>query len=406
MARATRTINPLHFEDLEPHRFEDLVRQLAHDFRPWRSLEATGRLGRDQGVDIRGWEIVRSDPTNEESEDDAAPETDREWSFQVKRQQTLGPADLRTIVADAVPDDKPPPYGLVVAAACDVSADALAALREEALARGVVETQMWSSAHLEDALFRPENDHLLFAYFDISIATKRRAKVAELRAMLALKRKVRSAVRAKDEDANRELRQTVVVRDFEASYGHLDMLSDTQAELHAYAPSWHLVTLSEIHPSGVVVERFGYEGIVQQDGTWDIREGTRWWAASGWDYSHMFEGGEDPTKHDFWPGRDDQTPDRKVVTELRLIPWANIVDVDPGGDSMLSDPHLLCRFDGDQGPYSGRRLFEINSNGGHKWLSDQDRRQLFEDEPAAGTVDKSSEKQAKVAKTKGKRAEG
>jgi hypothetical protein len=36
---------PLHFEDLEPHRFEDLVRRLIYDFRPWRQLEATGRSG-------------------------------------------------------------------------------------------------------------------------------------------------------------------------------------------------------------------------------------------------------------------------------------------------------------------------------------------------------------------------
>lgn len=30
-ARATRTLNSLHFEDLKPHRFEDLVWQLAYD---------------------------------------------------------------------------------------------------------------------------------------------------------------------------------------------------------------------------------------------------------------------------------------------------------------------------------------------------------------------------------------
>ncbi len=44
MTQATRTLNPLHFEDLEPHRFDDMVRQLAYDFRTWRNLEATGRL--------------------------------------------------------------------------------------------------------------------------------------------------------------------------------------------------------------------------------------------------------------------------------------------------------------------------------------------------------------------------
>ena len=60
MVLATHTIGPLHLEDLEPHRFEDLVRQLSHDFRPWRQLEATGRAGSDESFDVRGWEIVTS----------------------------------------------------------------------------------------------------------------------------------------------------------------------------------------------------------------------------------------------------------------------------------------------------------------------------------------------------------
>ena len=40
MVTTTRTIGPLHLEDLEPHRFEDLIRQLLYDFRPWNRLEA------------------------------------------------------------------------------------------------------------------------------------------------------------------------------------------------------------------------------------------------------------------------------------------------------------------------------------------------------------------------------
>lgn len=375
MARATRTINPLHFEDLEPHRFEDLVRQLAHDFRPWRSLEATGRLGNDEGVDIRGWEIVRPEATAEDDETPPA-EPDREWSFQVKRQQRLGPADLRTIVEEAVATDRPPPYGLVIAAACDVSADALAAFREEALKRGVVETKMWSNAHLEDALFRPENDHLLFAYFDISLTTKRRAQLAELRAMLALKRKIRSIVSDKDDDSNRELRQAIVVRDMEAPYGTEEWFKQTKEHVQDYAPFWHAATLAEIHPSGAVIERFRYEGIVRQDGAWDIREDSRWWATNGWDYQHLFEGGEDPTRQQFWGGGDE--PDKKMVSEVRLIPWANIVDVDPGGDSVLSDPHLICRYDGEDGPYTGRRHFTAYVGNEHRWLREADRRSLFE----------------------------
>ena len=58
MKKPSRTTNPLHFEDLEPHRFEDLVRQLIYEFRPWKSLEATGRSGSDEGFDVRGFEVV------------------------------------------------------------------------------------------------------------------------------------------------------------------------------------------------------------------------------------------------------------------------------------------------------------------------------------------------------------
>jgi hypothetical protein len=53
MARAkpvvSRTFAPIHFEDLDPHRFEDLVRELIYDFRDWQSIEATGRSGDDAG---------------------------------------------------------------------------------------------------------------------------------------------------------------------------------------------------------------------------------------------------------------------------------------------------------------------------------------------------------------------
>jgi hypothetical protein len=55
--RYTRTVNPLQFDALEPKRFEDLERQLLYDFRVWRKLEPTGRMGSDDGFDARGWEM-------------------------------------------------------------------------------------------------------------------------------------------------------------------------------------------------------------------------------------------------------------------------------------------------------------------------------------------------------------
>ena len=93
MNKVTKTLNPLHFEDLEPHRFEDLVRQLIYDLKSWRLLEPTGRMGSDDGYDARGQEIV--DFTEVEEEVGAGEENDTEistpiqpdrlWQIQCKR---------------------------------------------------------------------------------------------------------------------------------------------------------------------------------------------------------------------------------------------------------------------------------------------------------------------------------
>jgi hypothetical protein len=94
----TRTTGPLHFEDLEPHRFEDLVRRLIYDFRPWRQLEATGRTGSDQGFDARGFEITAVRTALRDEDDVDTPEDDvledRFWLIQCKREKSIPPKRL------------------------------------------------------------------------------------------------------------------------------------------------------------------------------------------------------------------------------------------------------------------------------------------------------------------------
>lgn len=78
--RPGRTISQLHFEDLEPHRFEDLVRQLAYGFRDWVALEPLGRSGSDEGIDIRGIERVQGGRQDEgSSEDPGEGQCPAEW---------------------------------------------------------------------------------------------------------------------------------------------------------------------------------------------------------------------------------------------------------------------------------------------------------------------------------------
>jgi hypothetical protein len=198
MPQPTRTLNPLHFEDLEPHRFEDLIRQLIYDFRQWRSIEATGRTGSDEGMDIRAIErLPSSDVIYEDETEDGEPipvrdieSQDHLWIIQCKRERRIGPTKIRKIVSSNLSGLADKPYGYMLVAACDFSKAARDAFREESIKHGVEEFYIWGKAEVEDRLYLPKNDHLLFAYFNVSLQVRRRSLKTESRARLALKRKL------------------------------------------------------------------------------------------------------------------------------------------------------------------------------------------------------------------------
>ena len=74
--KVTRTYGPIHFEDLDPHRFEDLVRELIYDYKDWQAIEATGRSGNDGGFDVRAYEKVETTSRGKDEDDEQEPCTD------------------------------------------------------------------------------------------------------------------------------------------------------------------------------------------------------------------------------------------------------------------------------------------------------------------------------------------
>lgn len=391
MSQGSRTLNPLHFEDLEPHRFEDLVRQLAYRYRPWRYLDATGRLGRDQGVDIRGVEMV-SPPSElglesrEEEEDGQAlalpVAEEREWRIQCKRYKRIGPKVMREIVADAIPDTEEAPYGLVVATACDVSGGTMAAFRGEAVRRGVVEGHLWTKAHLEDILFLPENDDLLFAYFGISLGIRRRSQLQRIRESITVKRKLLRAFGEKSISAG--LMQDVLIRD----------MADTDYPYEERVPGyskmrcapWHVGRVEYFHVRGLLVCRFGYDGWVKEDGSWDILEESAQVAGTmGYAYRLEREEAEERLEENerrqrlrYLHGRVPER-ERTHIRELWLVPFAHVVEVDPIGDAVYEGPHVYCRFDGSEGPYVDKVMFLAPGRwpGEERILEPKERKALF-----------------------------
>lgn len=190
--KISRTINLLHFEDLEPHRFEDLIRQLIYDFKDWKSIEATGRLGSDDGIDILA--IENEYAKIGEGEDEEFITNARTWIIQCKREQNLSPKKIVGIIENDIKKQPEIPYGYILASSSNFSKKARDAFKSTLNQLGVQEFYIYGKAEIEDLLFQPKYDHLLFAYFGLSLQKRRRNLKTEFSNRLTLKRKLIKAI--------------------------------------------------------------------------------------------------------------------------------------------------------------------------------------------------------------------
>ena len=349
----SRTLGPLHFEDLEPKRFEDLVRQLAYDFKNWRRLEATGRAGSDDGFDARGFEIVTQDePLNDEEEiGDERSDPDRLWLIQCKREKSISPKKLSTYLDQINLNDSEPLHGLIFVAACDFSKKSRDAFRLKCEAFGVEEWHLWGKAELEDLLFQPKNDHLLFAYFGISLTFRRRSKKTAIGQLLATKRK---AHRSLDGKRNSH----ILLRDAN------DLNYPSPPESHQVRPRWITAEYRETDPRGLIF-------LVNRYFAYLSREPTEWDAALSYD--------DASNRDDPWADRDDRFQARGEIFRfwnslpeenrgwyevLALVPYENIIAIDELGDSYHREPHIYVEFDHEHGPFS---RYAVNVSAGTQW---------------------------------------
>ena len=339
MGKTGRTLNPLHFEDLEPHRFEDLVRQLAYDFKVWKSIEATGRTGSDEGFDVRAWEDVFTEERPEdddETEGGVSRSEGRLWLIQCKREKTIGPKKLGKYVAKIGPDHGVRVYGVIFAAACDFSKRSRDTFREVLRGKGVQEFYLWGKAELEDMLFQPKNDNLLFAYFGISLTVRRRSLKTQIRSRLTIKRKTLTHLGPlKGRSYNNE----ILIRDSkDTAFPFKKHVADFEKN-----PSWWPLEFAGHYHSGIMVLTNKFYAYIADDGM-------------HWDYFPKVNAAT-PMGH---PWEDKVTTDKRRISSdpvkrfwleiindnqawfeiLHFIPYERIVAIDEHGDPVFQHPHI------------------------------------------------------------------
>lgn len=353
MKKATSTVNPLHFEDLEPHRFEDLVRQLIYDFREWRSLEATGRQGSEGGFDIRGWEVspgAAVESGNDEEAEESEPEEDRIWLIQCKRVKSITPKKLVAYLGEINLKSGEPLHGLLLVAACDFSKKARDDFRDWCVKHGISEYYLWGRAEIEDLLFQPRYDYLLFAYFGISLQIRKRSARTRLRGLLSIKRQVIRYLGDVSHDAYRP----VLLRDPDAKeYPYKDEVEDFDKR-----PRWRVYLFIGHYHSGLVFLIRTHFAYIDGDRLkWDVEERVKVdkpyddpWAAEEDQYLAM------KVRH-FWSRL--SVENQGTFEGLGYVPYEDILAIDEHGDEYFHDPHVYVRFDRHYGPFSGGHNWQI-----------------------------------------------
>lgn len=344
-AKITRTFGPIHFEDLEPKRFEDLVRELIYDFKDWKTIEATGRSGDDSGFDIRAYEKNNDNTQESESEDESEenPMGGNLWMIQCKREKVIGPTKVKEILKDV--DVKNPPYGYILAASANFSKSSYDMFRSELKEKGVMEFYLWGKAELEDKLHLPKNDRILFTFFGISLTSKKRSRTTEIRFVVNTKNKTHKII---GDEPNGKI---VLVRDaYDEKYPYSISYKDFDIN-----PRWKKYRISETHPLGLILEskrHYAYIDTIKKE--YYIFEDI---LLNNLDEDELDESQKViiKEKKDLLQNLWEHLPicNQGAYVKNGLIKYEDILCVDSLGDGWNKYPHVFTNFTFKNGPFSG-----------------------------------------------------
>lgn len=148
MNTPTQTTNRLHFEDLDPHRFEDLGAELLYRKQEWKRFNNWGRSGSDDGIDISCEE-----------------ENGVIWFCQCKRYQTISTSEIKAAVDKIVSKNKNCKDGIILLiVACNVSKKAVDVFEDYSRNKGFKDAFIWYASTLELMLYK-DYENLLSKYF-------------------------------------------------------------------------------------------------------------------------------------------------------------------------------------------------------------------------------------------------
>ena len=310
MNTPTRTTNKLHFEDLEPHRFEDMGYELLYRLQKWNRIENWGKSGSDDGIDIYCEDSKK-----------------HKWFCQCKRYKEITKEQIQTVVDKIVNKNKNVQGStILLIIACNLNKTKSEFFECYSLKKGFAETKVWSASTLEAMLWNDQKD-LLSKYFDLEIENnKKRERILQAKKM-------------------KQIVQKKLLRDIEWNHKTRMQISKDPSLQFRYSKA-DIRSINDIDdPYGddaCFCRIFPFQltevGIEFLDCPWidfriAINTTTRCWRK-------IKE--EDNLKEDEFDVRADHTV---------LIPYYCIVDIMEEGDKRSDYPIIICDFEFNETPF-------------------------------------------------------
>jgi hypothetical protein len=239
---------------------------------------------------------------------------------------------------------------------------------------------LWGAGELEDMLYQPKNDHVLFAFFGISLASRRRSRTSEIRTAVNAKNKL---LRILGEDPSH---QPALLRDlkdtsdpYEKDYTDFDK-----------RPRWKGYSVIAFHPLGLEVSiARHYAYIDKVKGEWDFTRLAN--NAVSVDSEHKRRDRSEEELNNAAKGFWELLPrqNRATLVKNGLIRFDSIALIDDKGDSEYKCPHLYVDFHIERGPFVGFAEYLEISRHRHESLEGLKRAAIFPEElpkPGFGTI--------------------
>ena len=322
MMKPTITIAKLHFDDLDPLRFEDLSVDMVYRLRRWNKINHYGRKGSDNGVDIYA---------EEELENGAG----RTWFIQCKRYTKVNRNELKNIIDEVIVKNSIIPDVLLLVISCDVTKTNTEFFTNYAIEKGIKNPQLWTASIIETKLYSEYHD-LLFVFFGVNLNANRNNRIATIKRNIKMKHRMKedfiNNLLNPSESSKRPYKKLVFA---EAIIHSVDDYTYPNVDEKSIGISgWFKVELYDFYYNGLEVIIGIEKIIVNSEGYWDI--------VSIADEAML------------------EKYQSNAVYVVGRIPFENIVEYDLSGDDFYNSPHIYCDYKNHGLPYEDIVYYTIS----------------------------------------------